>query len=73
MNLDVWFSWYKEILEEFSFDKEMDEKSAELLKNLFENRNSLSPADITIKKDVILFGAGPSLKKNVIELKKDKP
>jgi uncharacterized Rossmann fold enzyme len=70
MNLDVWFSWYKEILEEFSFDKEMDEKSAELLKNLFENRNGLSPADITIKKDVILFGAGPSLKKNVVELKK---
>ena len=49
MNLDVWFSWYKEILEEFSFDREMDEKSAEILKKLLEGKNSFSPQDISIK------------------------
>jgi uncharacterized Rossmann fold enzyme len=70
MNLDVWFSWYKEILEEFGFDKEMDEKSAEMLRKLLESKNSLSPKDITIKKDIILFGAGPSLKRNIKALKK---
>jgi 2-amino-4-hydroxy-6-hydroxymethyldihydropteridine diphosphokinase len=70
MNLDVWFSWYKEILEEFSFDREMDEKSAEMLKKLLENRNSLLPEDISIKSDVIIFGAGPSLKENIKELNK---
>ena len=70
MNLDVWFSWYKEILEEFSFDREMDEKSAEMLKKLLENRNSLLPEDISIKSDTIIFGAGPSLKENIKELNK---
>ena len=67
MNLDVWFSWYKEILEEFSFDREMDEKSAEMLRKLLEGRNSLSPQDISIKSNTIIFGAGPSLKKNIEE------
>ena len=70
MNLDVWFSWYKEILEEFSFDREMDEKSAEMLRKLLEDRDSLSPEDISIKSDTIIFGAGPSLKRNIKELKK---
>ncbi len=70
MNLDVWFSWYKEILEEFSFDKEMDEKSAEMLRKLLQDRNSLSPNDISIKSDAIIFGAGPSLKRNIKELNK---
>ena len=70
MNLDVWFSWYKEILEEFSFDREMDEKSAKMLKKLLEDKNSLSPEDISIKSDTIIFGAGPSLKRNIKELKK---
>jgi uncharacterized Rossmann fold enzyme len=70
MNLDVWFSWYKEILEEFSFDREMDEKSAEMLKKLLEGRNSLSPDDISVKSDTIIFGAGPSLKGNIKELNK---
>ena len=70
MNLDVWFSWYKEILEEFSFDREMDEKSAEMLRKLLEDRNSLSPEDISIKSDTIIFGAGPSLKRNIKELNK---
>jgi uncharacterized Rossmann fold enzyme len=69
MNLDVWFSWYKEILEEFGFDREMDEKSAEMLKKLLEDKNSLSPEDISIKSDTIIFGAGPSLKRNIKELK----
>ena len=70
MNLDVWFSWYKEILEEFSFDKEMDEKSAEMLRKLLQDRKSLSPKDISIKSDTIIFGAGPSLKRNIKELNK---
>ena len=70
MNLDVWFSWYKEILEEFGFERELDEKSAEILRILLEGKGSLSPSDITMKADVIIFGAGPSLKKNIHELKK---
>ena len=52
--------------------RELDEKSAEILRILLEGKGSLSPADITMKHDVIIFGAGPSLKKNIHELKKDK-
>jgi uncharacterized Rossmann fold enzyme len=69
MNLDVWFSWYKEILEEFSFNKEMDEKSAKMLRKLLKYKKSLSPEDISIKSDTIIFGAGPSLKRNIKDLK----
>jgi uncharacterized Rossmann fold enzyme len=69
MNLDVWFSWYKEILEEFGFDREMDEKSSKMLMKLLEDKDSLSPEDISIKSDTIIFGAGPSIKRNIEELK----
>lgn len=69
MNLDIWFSWYKEILEEFGYDREMDERSAEILNNLLETSDPLSPAEIPLKKKVIVFGAGPSLKRNIKELK----
>ena len=69
MNLDVWFSWYEEILEDFGFDRKTDEKSAKMLKNLLETKNYLSPSDIIIKPNVIIFGAGPSLKRNIKELK----
>ena len=69
MDLDVWFSWYNGILEDFGFDRKMDESSAKMLNNLLENKGSLSPSDILIKPDVIIFGAGPSLKRNIIDLK----
>jgi 2-amino-4-hydroxy-6-hydroxymethyldihydropteridine diphosphokinase len=69
MNLDIWLSWYKDLLEEFGFDREMDEKSAEILNNLLETSNPISPDEISLKKEVIVFGAGPSLKRNIKELK----
>lgn len=69
MNFDVWFSWYKEILDAFNFNREMDEKSAEILNKLLEDKKSLSLQDLSIKKNVIVFGAGPSLKRNIKALK----
>lgn len=70
MNLDIWFSWYKEILNEFGFSQNDDEKSAKLLNNLLKNRNGLNKNEIKIKDKVIVFGAGPSIKRNIKELKK---
>lgn len=69
MNLDVWFFWYKLILEEFGFKREDDEKSAKILNEILEYTSGLSPDKIHIKKNVIVLGAGPSLKKNIIEIK----
>lgn len=69
MNLDIWFSWYKIILDEFGFSRDEDEKSAIILNNLLKEHNGLNKDKIKIKDKVIVFGAGPSLKKNIIELK----
>jgi uncharacterized Rossmann fold enzyme len=69
MNLAIWFSWYKELLEEFGFSREEDEKSAELLDMLLETYGGLSPEDIPMQKEVIIFGAGPSIKDNIKEIK----
>lgn len=70
MNLAIWFVWYKEILEEFGFKREDDEKSAEILNHLLKDSYCLSPPDIPLKSNVIVFGAGPSLKNNIKDLKK---
>lgn len=70
MDIETWFSWYREILEEFGFDGEMDDESAQLLEKILEDMGSLSPLDIWLKPSVIIFGAGPSLKRNINEIKK---
>lgn len=69
MDLDVWFEWYDVILKEFGFEREDDEKSAELLAGLLDEYNSSCIAETNIKSNVIVFGAGPSLKGNISELK----
>lgn len=69
MDLDTWFLWYEMILKEFGFSREDDEKSAEMLNSLLDEYNSSCIAETNIKANVIIFGAGPSLKRNIIELK----
>jgi len=70
MDLDTWFLWYEMILEEFGFSMADDEKSAEILNRLLDEHNSSCIAETNIKDNVIIFGAGPSLKRNIVELKK---
>ena len=69
MNIAIWFSWYKELLEDFNFSREDDEKSAQLLDMLLETYGGLSLEDIPMQKEAIVFGAGPSLKNNIKEVK----
>ena len=69
MNLAIWFSWYDDLLEEFGFSREEDEKSAKLLENLLETYGGLTPEDIPMQREVIIFGAGPSIKDNIREVK----
>jgi len=66
MDLIEWYSWYDEILADFGFDRSADEESAILLQNLIGDQG-LNLNDIPIMENVIVFGAGPSLKQNVLE------
>ena len=73
MEIETWMKWYKEILQNFGFEKEDDEKSAEYLndylKNQFnnveENKKAISLRDLPTSENMIVFGAGPSLKKHI--------
>jgi 2-amino-4-hydroxy-6-hydroxymethyldihydropteridine diphosphokinase len=67
MNLSHWMSWYQKILQDFGFKRDDDEKSAELLNHLLKVQGGLSPGDIPVKEKAIIFGAGPSLKRNIHE------
>ncbi|MDO8871081.1 MAG: DUF115 domain-containing protein [Methanobacteriaceae archaeon] len=77
MEIETWMAWYKEILQNFGFDRKSDEESAEYLndylKNQFINDNRNKKAiyfsDLPTKENIIVFGAGPSLKKHINQLK----
>lgn len=77
MEIEIWMKLYKEILQKFGFEKEDDEKSAEYLndylKNQFngseENKKAISLIDLPTNENMIVFGAGPSLKKHINKLK----
>lgn len=61
--------WYRLILEDFDFKREDDEHSAETLNNIIDDMGAITPQDIDINEKVIVFGAGPSLKPNLADLK----
>jgi uncharacterized Rossmann fold enzyme len=69
MNLSQWMTCYKKILKEFGYDKEGDEASAEFLNSLLNVQGSLTLQDVIIKEKAVVFGAGPSLKENIVQLK----
>lgn len=61
-----WEKWYKVILDDFSFDEKADIASAEYLN---ENVSEIDLSHIDFKKECIVFGAGPSIKKHISYLK----
>ncbi|HEY0196375.1 MAG TPA: 6-hydroxymethylpterin diphosphokinase MptE-like protein [Methanobacterium sp.] len=69
MNLAIWLSWYEDLLEDFGFSRQEDEESARLLDRLLESYGGLKPEDIPMQKEAIVFGAGPSIKSNIKEIK----
>jgi len=70
MDIETWFLWYRTILKDFGFSKKDDEKSARTLNKLLNDKKVFEPEKININKNVVVFGAGPSIKKNINELKK---
>ena len=79
MNNDEWEKWYTEILKDFGFSRKKDEETAKILDEILKEKNSLTLEEVkTIihnKKptnNYIIFGAGPSLKANIKEIKRKK-
>ena len=74
MNFETWLQWYENILHSFGFKRSDDEKSAEYLNDFLERhpQNRMKIEDLPHKQDIIVFGAGPSIKKHILYLKETK-
>jgi len=73
MDYETWKPIYETLVEEFNFSIESDKKAAGILNKLLERKKLLSIDDLeTIldNKDIIVFGAGPSLEPSILRHKK---
>lgn len=75
MEFGLWEKYYKEILDDFGFSRENDEKSAKLLDEILSTEGCLTLEDlkgfVDFSDKFIVFGAGPSLKEHVVFLKEN--
>lgn len=78
MDFEIWETWYDEILNDFNFIREDDVNTADVLDRILLDLNTLSLEELSDKvhnnrrtDKFIVFGAGPSLKENIIELKEN--
>lgn len=78
MELGLWQRWYRDILDDFGFSQEDDEYCAKQLDEILFKQKPLTLDDLYAKvtnnrkiDKCIVFGAGPSLKNNIIQLKND--
>lgn len=60
-----WNEYYQIILEDFQFSQQEDEKTAQQLELLVKQKASYNPN----KKECIIYGAGPSIKKHIKQVK----
>ncbi|WP_304125170.1 6-hydroxymethylpterin diphosphokinase MptE-like protein [Methanosphaera cuniculi] len=66
-----WDKWYVKILDDFNFSMKEDIKSANLLNELIMKKGKFNIDDMDVKKQAIIFGAGPSIKKHITYLKEN--
>ena len=75
MEFELWEKYYTEILDDFGFSREGDESSAKILDDILSDEGCLTLDDLSqnvgTSDKFIVFGAGPSLKKQIQEVKKD--
>jgi uncharacterized Rossmann fold enzyme len=78
MDINEWETWYTKILNDFGFSRLGDERTADVLNDILINKNAMNLEDLynyvlkkTSSNNYIVFGAGPSLKKDIINIKKD--
>ena len=73
MEFGLWEKYYVEILEDFGFSRDDDEKSAKLLDEILSVEGCLTLDElkgfVDFSDKFIVFGAGPSLKEHVAFLK----
>jgi len=73
MDYKDWESIYRKIVEDFHFSVENDEKAADVLNTLLRQKSLMSIDklnDFIAGKEIIIFGAGPSLENSIITHKK---
>ena len=75
MEFGLWEKYYIEILDDFGFSREDDEKSAKLLDEILSTEGCLSLNDLAeivgFSDKFIVFGAGPSVKEHILDLKEN--
>ena len=75
MEFGEWNIYYKEILDDFGFSRDDDEKCAQLLDEILSEEGCLTLEDLSkivgFSDKFIVFGAGPSLKGHIKDLKEN--
>ena len=75
MEFGEWSIYYKEILDDFGFSREDDEKCAQVLDEMLSEEGCLTLEDLSkivgFSDKFIVFGAGPSLKDHIKDLKEN--
>lgn len=75
MEFGLWEKYYKEILDDFGFSRNDDEKSAKLLDEILSTQGCLTLDELSqivgFSDKFIVFGAGQSLKEHILMLKED--
>ncbi len=72
MDLDKWWPWYEEIVKTLDLNPEEDQMATSILSNLIADR-ALELIDlrrVVEGRSVIVFGGGPSLDRNIRELRR---
>ena len=75
MEFGLWERYYKEILDDFGFSRSDDENSAKVLDEILSEEGCLTLDNLAqivgFSDKYIVFGAGPSLKEHIIQLKEN--
>ena len=75
MEFGLWEKYYIEILDDFGFSRENDEKSAKLLDEILSTEGCLTLNDLAeivgFSDKFIVFGAGPSITEHIQDLKEN--
>jgi uncharacterized Rossmann fold enzyme len=74
MDYKDWKSTYEKIVSDFNYSVETDEKAADALDKLLQEKKNLFPIstlnNLINNKEITIFGAGPSLEKSILKHKK---